>query len=327
MHITIISNGTYIRLQVGACPLHFPLLMHLLVELPCNLNPGLHLYLAMEPGLFPLTLTDPYLGGRSLGQVRATIKNNNNYLAVLTRTEMIDIVPRLQVGACPLHFPLLMHLLVELPCNLNPGLHLYLAMEPGLFPLTLTDPYLGGRSLGQVRATIKNNNNYLAVLTRTEMIDIVPRLQVGACPLHFPLLMHLLVELPCNLNPGLHLYLAMEPGLFPLTLTDPYLGGRSLGQVRATIKNNNNYLAVLTRTEMIDIVPRLQVGACPLHFPLLMHLLVELPCNLNPGLHLYLAMEPGLFPLTLTDPYLGGRSLGQVRATIKQNNYPYGYVD
>ena len=140
-------------------------------------------------------------------------------------------LPRLQVGACPLHFPLLMHLLVELPCNLNPGLHLYLAMEPGLFPLTLTDPYLGGRSLGQVRATIKKNNSYLAVLTRTEMIDIVPRLQVGACPLHFPLLMHLLVELPCNLNPGLHLYLAMEPGLFPLTLTEPYLGGLRRGQV------------------------------------------------------------------------------------------------
>lgn len=62
------DNYGFLRLQMGASPVHCPLAWHFLHCTPTSTNPLLQLYSALEPGAVPLTLTEPYLGLLREGQ-------------------------------------------------------------------------------------------------------------------------------------------------------------------------------------------------------------------------------------------------------------------
>ena len=59
-------------------------------------------------------------------------------------TETVNLLLCLQVGACPDHFPLFRHVrTLNFPNRMNPGLQLYVAVEPTLVPVRTTFPFSG----------------------------------------------------------------------------------------------------------------------------------------------------------------------------------------
>ena len=133
-------------MQVGAWPLHSPLSWQVLVLSPTTLDGKLQLYVAVDPGVFPSTLTEPPSGSSKSGQVITT--------RVLGTTFIYHIHSflRMQVGASPLHSPLVSHVLLVAPTTLKPESHEYVAMDPGVFSSRsiFTDPSSGSARSGQV---------------------------------------------------------------------------------------------------------------------------------------------------------------------------------
>ena len=60
-----------IRWHVGASPVHCPLGRHNRGLIPTNPKPVVHLYVAVEPTLFPLSVTLPFTGSARSGQLTA----------------------------------------------------------------------------------------------------------------------------------------------------------------------------------------------------------------------------------------------------------------
>lgn len=132
-----------------------------------------------------------------------------------------DICLHMQVGSEPVHSPLSWQVLVMSPDTVKPGLHSYEAVSPGNLPPTETCPLIGSISRGHSRtAGEEERRKDESQFRYGHQKKSLRGEHVGSVPLQTPSFRQVLVRSPAvTSKPKLHAYVAMDPGLFPVTDT------------------------------------------------------------------------------------------------------------
>lgn len=70
-------SGLYLHLHVGGFPDHWPFGWQRRVISPSSINPILQLYMALDPGVVPITMTIPFTGSANGPQFTAAYQKNH----------------------------------------------------------------------------------------------------------------------------------------------------------------------------------------------------------------------------------------------------------